>query len=146
MHFITLSISGAILAVCWEYRARIARVLLPAAFLNLYLTGDHVTDMSDAAGTSWLDTGARDWSDALLAAAYLIADLRTIADEGGIGLHTAAAVVAGAVVVAGTPQRKTPQRKRPQRKRPQRKTPIPKTGRRSGSRTPPRWPLKWKAA
>jgi len=48
--------------------AQVARVLLPAAYLNLYLTGDHVADMSDSAGTSWLDTGARDWSDELLEA------------------------------------------------------------------------------
>ncbi|MEC7297624.1 MAG: xylulokinase [Pseudomonadota bacterium] len=46
--------------------ARVAKVLLPAAYLNLYLTGDHVADMSDSAGTSWLDVGARDWSDTLL--------------------------------------------------------------------------------
>ncbi|KAA8609495.1 xylulose kinase [Salipiger aestuarii] len=46
--------------------ARVAMVLLPAAYLNLYLTGEHVADMSDSAGTSWFDTGARDWSDALL--------------------------------------------------------------------------------
>ena len=57
-----------------ENHARIARVLLPAAFLNLYLTGDHVSDMSDAAGTSWLDTGARDWSDALLEAGHMRRD------------------------------------------------------------------------
>ena len=57
-----------------QNHARIARVLLPAAYLNLYLTGDHVTDMSDAAGTSWLDTGARDWSDALLAAGHMRRD------------------------------------------------------------------------
>lgn len=50
---------------------RIARVLLPAAYLNLYLTGDHVADMSDSAGTSWLDTGARDWSDELLEASHM---------------------------------------------------------------------------
>ncbi len=48
--------------------ARVAKVLLPAAFLNLYLTGEHVADMSDSAGTSWFDTGARDWSETLLAA------------------------------------------------------------------------------
>lgn len=57
-----------------ENHARVARVLLPAAYLNLYLTGDHVSDMSDAAGTSWLDTGARDWSDALLAAGHMRRD------------------------------------------------------------------------
>ena len=47
--------------------ARVAKVLLPKDYLRLWLTGDHVAEMSDAAGTSWLDTGARDWSDDLLA-------------------------------------------------------------------------------
>ncbi|MCP1169133.1 FGGY family carbohydrate kinase, partial [Limimaricola sp. ASW11-118] len=49
-----------------ENHARMAKVLLPAAYLNLYLTGEHVADMSDSAGTSWLDVGARDWSEKLL--------------------------------------------------------------------------------
>ena len=48
--------------------AKVAKVLLPKDYLRLWLTGEHVAEMSDAAGTSWLDTGARDWSDALLAA------------------------------------------------------------------------------
>ena len=48
--------------------ARVARVLLPKDYLRLWLTGEHVAEMSDAAGTSWLDTGARAWSDELLAA------------------------------------------------------------------------------
>ena len=51
--------------------AKVAKVLLPKDFLRLWLTGEHVSDMSDAAGTSWLDTGARDWSDDLLAATGL---------------------------------------------------------------------------
>lgn len=46
---------------------RIACVLLPKDYLRLWLTGEKVSEMSDAAGTSWLDTGARDWSDTLLA-------------------------------------------------------------------------------
>ncbi|OHC46891.1 MAG: xylulokinase [Rhodobacteraceae bacterium GWE1_64_9] len=46
---------------------RVAKVLLPKDYLRLWLTGDHVAEMSDAAGTSWLDTGARDWSEDLLA-------------------------------------------------------------------------------
>ena len=50
---------------------RIAKVLLPKDYLRLWLTGDHVAEMSDAAGTSWLDTGLRNWSDALLAATGL---------------------------------------------------------------------------
>ncbi len=53
---------------------RIAKVLLPKDYLRLWLTGDHVSEMSDAAGTSWLDTGARDWSNALLSASGLSRD------------------------------------------------------------------------
>lgn len=45
---------------------KVAKVLLPKDYLRLWLTGEHVAEMSDAAGTSWLDTGARDWSDVLL--------------------------------------------------------------------------------
>jgi xylulokinase len=50
---------------------RVAKVLLPKDYLRLWLTGGHVAEMSDAAGTSWLDTGARDWSDDLLTATGL---------------------------------------------------------------------------
>ena len=48
--------------------AKVAKVLLPKDYLRLWLTGEAVAEMSDAAGTSWLDVGKRDWSDALLAA------------------------------------------------------------------------------
>ena len=51
--------------------AKVAKVLLPKDYLRLWLTGEHVSEMSDAAGTSWLDTGARDWSDDLLTATGL---------------------------------------------------------------------------
>lgn len=57
-----------------EIFERIAKVLLPAAYLNLYLTGDHVADMSDSAGTSWLDVGQRCWSDDLLALGHMRRD------------------------------------------------------------------------
>jgi xylulokinase len=50
---------------------RVRRVLLPKDFLRLWLTGEHVSEMSDASGTSWLDTGARRWSAELLAAGEL---------------------------------------------------------------------------
>jgi xylulokinase len=53
---------------------RMAKVLLPKDYLRLYLTGEHVAEMSDAAGTSWLDTAKRDWSDELLAATGLTRD------------------------------------------------------------------------
>jgi len=49
-----------------ENFAKVAKVLLPAAYLNFWLTGDYVADMSDSAGTAWLDVGTRDWSDRLL--------------------------------------------------------------------------------
>lgn len=45
----------------------VAKILLPKDYLRLFLTGEYASEMSDAAGTSWLDTGKRDWSDALLA-------------------------------------------------------------------------------
>lgn len=47
------------------------RVLLPKAYLRLVLTGEAIEEMSDASGTLWLDIGARDWSDAMLAATGL---------------------------------------------------------------------------
>ena len=49
-----------------EVFARVAKVLLPAAYMNHVLTGDTVGDMSDAAGTSWLDMAGRGWSEDLL--------------------------------------------------------------------------------
>ncbi|WP_045393371.1 xylulokinase [Falsirhodobacter sp. alg1] len=54
-----------------DLHARVAKVLLPKDYLRLWLTGEHVAEMSDAAGTGWLDTGARDWSDRLLEATGL---------------------------------------------------------------------------
>jgi xylulokinase len=46
--------------------AKLKRVLLPKAYVRLLLTGEAIEDMSDAAGTLWLDVGKRDWSDELL--------------------------------------------------------------------------------
>jgi len=50
-----------------EIFAKVAKVLLPKAYVRLLLSGEHVEDMSDAAGTLWLDVARRDWSDELLA-------------------------------------------------------------------------------
>ncbi len=50
---------------------QIARVLLPKDYVRLLLTGEAVSDMSDSAGTLWLDVARRDWSDAMLAATHL---------------------------------------------------------------------------
>lgn len=51
--------------------ARVRRVLLPKDYLRVWLAGEHLSDMSDSAGTAWLDTGARKWSADLLAATGL---------------------------------------------------------------------------
>ncbi|MGJ4995887.1 xylulokinase [Bradyrhizobium sp. HKCCYLS3077] len=50
---------------------RVAKVLLPKAYVRYRLSGEMVEDMSDAAGTLWLDVGARRWSETLLAATGL---------------------------------------------------------------------------
>lgn len=47
------------------------KVLLPKDYLRLLITGEFASDMSDAAGTMWMDVDQRDWSDALLAACGL---------------------------------------------------------------------------
>lgn len=48
--------------------AKVRWVLLPKDYLRLWLTGEHMSEMSDSAGTAWLDTGKRQWSESLLAA------------------------------------------------------------------------------
>lgn len=54
-----------------ELFAKVRRVLLPKDYVRLWLSGEAVSDMSDSAGTSWLDVGARRWSADLLAATDL---------------------------------------------------------------------------
>lgn len=51
--------------------AQIAHVLLPKDYLRWRLSGEFVSEPSDAAGTLWLDVAMRDWSDVLLAACGL---------------------------------------------------------------------------
>ena len=54
-----------------EIFTRIKKILLPKDYLRLWLTGEHVSEMSDASGTSWLDVAQRKWSAHLLAATEL---------------------------------------------------------------------------
>lgn len=53
---------------------RIKKVLLPKDYVRLCMTGDHASDMSDSAGTLWLNVGARSWSEAMLSACDLSED------------------------------------------------------------------------
>ena len=46
--------------------AKIAKVLLPKDYIRFMLTGEHVSDMSDASGSMWLDVEKRTWSAELL--------------------------------------------------------------------------------
>lgn len=54
-----------------ELFAKIDKVLLPKDYLRWLMTGVFASDMSDAAGTMWLDVAKRDWSDSLLTATGL---------------------------------------------------------------------------
>jgi len=47
---------------------QVSTVLLPKDYVRLWLTGALASDMSDAAGTLWLDEAVRDWSDIVLTA------------------------------------------------------------------------------
>ena len=51
--------------------SKISTVLLPKDYLRFKLCGEMISDMSDSAGTLWMDTAARDWSERMLSAAGL---------------------------------------------------------------------------
>src|SRR5439155_603214 len=51
--------------------AQVARVLLPKDHVRLRLTGEAASEMSDSAGTLWLDVAGRRWSPEMLAATDL---------------------------------------------------------------------------
>ncbi|WP_262265560.1 MULTISPECIES: xylulokinase [Microvirga] len=85
----------------------VRKVMLPKDYIRFKLTGEIVTDMSDAAGTWWLDEAKRDWSDAALAATGLTRDHMPRLVEGSQPSGTLRADMAGRwglrndVVVAG---------------------------------------------
>ncbi len=106
-----------------EAFAKTKRILLPKDYVRLKLSGEAVSDMSDAAGTLWLDIAGRRWDETLIAAsgvtlahmpalvegsevsAYLSPELaaawglagRKIPIAGGGGDNAASAVGVGAV-------------------------------------------------
>jgi xylulokinase len=51
--------------------ASVQKVLLPKDYVAWRLTGEFVSEMSDASGTLWLDVGKRDWSERMLEATGL---------------------------------------------------------------------------
>lgn len=90
-----------------EIFTQVAKVLLPKDYLRYWLTGAYISDMSDSAGTSWLDVGARDWSEQLLEVSGMRRDQMPDLVEGsaaGGDLRDALRDewgIDGAVVVAG---------------------------------------------
>lgn len=54
--------------------AKVAKVLLPKDYIRLRMTGEYASDMSDSAGTYWMDVAKRGWSDKLLAATDMSVD------------------------------------------------------------------------
>ena len=49
-----------------EIFEKVVKVLLPKDYLRFLMTGEYASDMSDSAGTLWLDVANRCWSDAML--------------------------------------------------------------------------------
>ena len=68
--------------------AKIAKVLLPKDYLNFWLTGQYTSDMSDSAGTGWLDGGARNWSANLLSQSRMRRDQMPDLVEGSAAIGT----------------------------------------------------------
>lgn len=54
-----------------EIFKKVDKVLLPKDYLRLRLSGEFVTDPSDASGTLWLDVKKRNWSEELLDTTFL---------------------------------------------------------------------------
>ncbi len=89
-----------------EVFARVRTVLLPKDYVRLRMTGEKVSDMSDAAGTLWLDVGARRWSETVLEACDLSSEAMPRLVEGSeisgrLRLEVAARWGLEAVPVAG---------------------------------------------
>lgn len=61
---------------------QIDKVLLPKDYLRWRITGTFASDLSDAAGTMWLDVAKRDWSDVMFNACFLHRDQMPALYEG----------------------------------------------------------------
>jgi len=85
---------------------QVRTVLLPKDYVRLCMTGTRASDLSDSAGTLWLDVGERRWSDTILGACGLNSDQMPALFEGtrvtgALRADVAARWGMGAVPVAG---------------------------------------------
>ena len=79
-------------------------ILLPKDFIRYKLTSEFATEVSDAAGTQWLDVRARDWSPALLTALCVEKDyLPKVYESPVISACVSARGAADTGLAAGTP-------------------------------------------
>jgi xylulokinase len=79
------------------------RVLLPKDYVRLRLSGEAVSEMSDASGTLWLDVGRRRWDASLLAATGLTEKAMPSLVEGSEVSAHLAPEIAAAWGLAGRP-------------------------------------------
>ena len=71
----------------------VKRVLLPKDYVRLRLSGEAVSEMSDASGTLWLDVGRRRWDEELLAATGLSTSAMPALVEGSeVSAHLSPAI------------------------------------------------------
>ena len=82
---------------------KIRKILLPKDYVRLCMTGEMASDMSDSAGTLWLDVAARDWSEVMLAATGLSRDHMPYLFEGNAITGTLRAEVAARWGMAAVP-------------------------------------------
>ncbi len=69
------------------------RVLVPKDYVRLRLSGEAVSEMSDASGTSWLDVGKRRWDADLLAATGLsLAAMPRLVEGSEVSAHLSPAI------------------------------------------------------
>ena len=83
--------------------ARIATILLPKDYLRFRMSGERISDMSDSAGTLWMDVAARSWSDTLLEACGLTRSQMPDLVEGGAPAGRLRADLAREWGIDGTP-------------------------------------------
>ncbi|MHC4916346.1 MAG: xylulokinase [Planctomycetota bacterium] len=87
-----------------EVFSRAARVLLPKDYLRYRLTGEFISEPSDASGTAFFDISGLAWSQEMLEAAEIPADwLPRLEDSPAAGSSVSAGAAAACGLLQGTP-------------------------------------------
>ncbi len=86
-----------------ELFAKINKILLPKDFIRLQMTGEFCAEMSDGAGTLWMNVAQRCWSDELLGACSLNSNQMPLLVEGSEISGTLRRDIAKGWGIEGTP-------------------------------------------